>query len=248
MEERKAKRPVFPKKAVITAGMPYGNKELHFGHVGGMFVHADTFARFLRDRIGAENVIFVSGTDCYGSPISANYRKLVDENNYQGTTEDYVRENHEKQKEILEKYEISLNLYAASALDRAGEIHKEVSKEIFNKLYEGRHLVKMSSPQFYDPSFNAFLNGRQVIGRCPIEGCNSDKAYADECDLGHQFMPIELIEPKSILSGNKPELKNVTNWYFELDKYNNILKESLDISQKKYVKYFFKNICIYINE
>lgn len=228
MEERKIKRPVFPKKAVITAGMPYGNKELHFGHVGGMFVHADTFARFLRDRIGAENVIFVSGTDCYGSPISANYRKLVDENNYQGTIEDYVRENHEKQKEILEKYEISLNLYAASALDRAGEIHKEVSKEIFNKLYEGRHLVKMSSPQFYDPSFNAFLNGRQVIGKCPIEGCNSDKAYADECDLGHQFMPIELIEPKSILSGNKPELKNVTNWYFELDKYNNILKERVE--------------------
>lgn len=225
MEERKIKRPVFPKKAVVTAGMPYGNKELHFGHVGGMFVHADTFARFLRDRIGTENVIFVSGTDCYGSPISANYRKLVDENNYQGTIQDYVRENHEKQKEILEKYEISLNLYAASALDRAGEIHKEVSKEIFNKLYEDGHLVKMSSPQFYDPSFNVFLNGRQVIGKCPIEGCNSDKAYADECDLGHQFMPVELLEPKSILSGNTPELRNVTNWYFELDKYNNILKE-----------------------
>ena len=228
MEKRKIKRPVFPKKAVITAGMPYGNKELHFGHVGGMFVHADTFARFLRDRIGTENVIFVSGTDCYGSPISANYRKLVEENNYSGTIQDYVRENHEKQKDVLEKYEISLNLYAASALDRAGEIHKGVSKEIFNKLYEGRHLVKMSSPQFYDPSFNVFLNGRQVIGKCPIEGCNSDKAYADECDLGHQFMPVELIEPKSILSGNKPELKNVTNWYFELDKYNDILRERVE--------------------
>ncbi|MBR6050854.1 MAG: class I tRNA ligase family protein, partial [Clostridia bacterium] len=61
-------RPVFPKRALITAGMPYGSKELHFGHVGGVFVHADCFARFLRDRIGGENVIFVSGTDCYGSP------------------------------------------------------------------------------------------------------------------------------------------------------------------------------------
>ena len=57
-------RPVFPKRAVITAGMPYGNKNLHFGHVGGMFIHADIFARFLRDRIGKENVIFLSGTDC----------------------------------------------------------------------------------------------------------------------------------------------------------------------------------------
>jgi methionyl-tRNA synthetase len=223
MEKRKINRPIFPKKAIITAGMPYGNKELHFGHVGGMFVHADTFARFLRDRIGNENVIFVSGTDCYGSPISASYRKLVDENNYENSIEDYVCENHKKQKETLDKYEISLNLYAASALDRAGEIHKEASKEIFNKLYEGGYLVKLSSPQFYDTDFKVLLNGRQVIGKCPIEGCNSDKAYADECALGHQYMPNELIEPKSILSGKIPELRDVTNWYFELDKYNDIL-------------------------
>ena len=71
-------RPVFPKRAVVTAGMPYGNKELHFGHIGGVFVHADTFARFLRDRIGEENVIFVSGTDCYGSPIAEGWRVKVE--------------------------------------------------------------------------------------------------------------------------------------------------------------------------
>ena len=64
----KNNRPQFPKRAVITGGMPYGNKTLHFGHVGGVFVFADVYARFLRDRIGKENVIFVSGTDCYGSP------------------------------------------------------------------------------------------------------------------------------------------------------------------------------------
>lgn len=228
MEERKIERPIFPKKAVITAGMPYGNKELHFGHVGGVFVHADTFARFLRDRIGGENVIFVSGTDCYGSPISASYRKLVDEHKYEGTIEDYVRGNHDKQKEVLNKYEMSLNLYGASALDRAGEIHKELSKEIFNKLYEGGYLLKLSSPQFYDPDFKVLLNGRQVIGKCPIEGCNSDKAYADECALGHQYMPMELIDPKSILSGKTPELRDVTNWYFKLDEYNDILKEKVE--------------------
>ena len=65
-------RPKFPKRAIITAGMPYGNKELHLGHIGGVFIHADTYARFLRDRIGKENVIFVSGTDCYGYPILEN--------------------------------------------------------------------------------------------------------------------------------------------------------------------------------
>lgn len=255
MEDRKIERPVFPKKAVITAGMPYGNKELHFGHVGGVFVHADTFARFLRDRIGKENVIFVSGTDCYGSPISASYRKLIDEHKYEGTIEDYVRGNHGKQKEVLDKYEMSLNLYGASALDRAGEIHKELSKEIFNKLYEGGYLLKLSSPQFYDPDFKVLLNGRQVIGKCPIEGCNSDKAYADECALGHQYMPMELIEPKSVLSGKTPELRDVTNWYFKLDEYKDILKEKVEFLKnhsnwRKYllntIEEFLKSPIIYV--
>ena len=116
-------RPHFPKRAVVTGGMPYGNKKLHFGHVGGMFVHADAAARFLRDRIGEENVIFVSGTDCYGSPISESYRKLCEEG-YTGTIEDFVRENHESQKRTLEKYEISLNLFGASGLGHTGEVHR----------------------------------------------------------------------------------------------------------------------------
>lgn len=75
-------RPEFTKRAVITGGMPYGNKTLHFGHVGGMYVHADVYARFLRDRIGKDNVIFVSGTDCYGSPIAEGYRKKVENEGY----------------------------------------------------------------------------------------------------------------------------------------------------------------------
>ena len=72
-------RPHFPKRAVITGGMPYGNKNLHFGHIAGVFVPADFFARFLRDRIGQKNVLFISGTDCYGSPIAEGYRKKVEE-------------------------------------------------------------------------------------------------------------------------------------------------------------------------
>lgn len=232
MEKRKIERPVFPKRAVITSGMPYGNKDLHFGHVGGVFVHADTFARFLKDRIGEENVIFVSGTDCYGSPILASYKKLVDEGSYNKTMEEYVLENHEKQKEVLDKYEINPSLYAGSALGRAGEIHKELSEEIFNKLYDNGYLVKLSSPQFYDPDFKALLNGRQVIGKCPIEGCSSEKGYADECDLGHQYMPNELIDPKSILSGKTPELVDVANWYFELDKYMHLLNGGVEHLRK----------------
>lgn len=209
-------RPEFPKKAVVTAGMPYGNKNLHFGHVGGMFVHADIFARFLRDRIGKENVIFVSGTDCYGSPILESYRKLK-EDGYEKTMEDYVTANHLSQKKTLEDYSISLNLFGASALGRTGEIHSQLSQEIFNTLFENGYIKKMSASQFYDEEKQTFLNGRQVIGKCPIAGCNSDKAYAEECSLGHQYMASELIDPISTLSGKKPVLKSVDNWYFTLD-------------------------------
>lgn len=212
----KNERPIFPRKAVITAGMPYGNKNLHFGHIGGMFVHADIFARFLRDRIGKENVIFVSGTDCYGSPILESYRKLK-EKGYNKTIEDYVKENHLSQKKTLEDYKISLDLFGASALGRSGEIHNEVSEEIFNTLFKNGYIKKLSALQFYDEEKKTFLNGRQVIGRCPIAGCNSDKAYGDECSLGHQYMSSELINPISSLSGKKPVLKSVDNWYFTLD-------------------------------
>ena len=221
-------RPIFPKRAVVTAGMPYGNKELHFGHVGGMFVHADTFARFLRDRIGKENVIFVSGTDCYGSPIMESYKKLVSENEFNGTIEDYVLKNHILQKEVLENYEINLNLYATSALEKSGSIHYEVSKRVFETLYDNGYLRKISTPQFFDPEYKVLLNGRQVVGKCPIEGCQSEHAYADECSLGHQYMPSDLINPKSTMSGKKPLVKSVSNWYFDLEGCIDIIKERVE--------------------
>ena len=220
-------RPTFPKRAVVTAGMPYGNKELHFGHVGGMFVHADIFARFLRDRIGKDNVIFVSGTDCYGSPIEESYRKLK-ENGYEGSMEDYVEKNYISQKNTLDAYDISLNLYGTSALHRTGEIHQEVSDWVFETLYKKGFIKQFSAPQFYDDEYNVFLNGRQVLGRCPIAGCTSEHGYADECSLGHQYMPNELINPISVLSGKKPSFKTVTNWYFVLDERIDELKEQID--------------------
>ena len=221
-------RPVFPKRAVITAGMPYGNKELHFGHVGGVFVHADVFARFLRDRIGKENVLFVSGTDCFGSPIQEGHRKALEDGSFSGTIEEYVRRNHEKQKEALNAYEISPNLFAASALDHAGKVHRKVSAELFERLYQNGSLIKESTPQFFDPEKKVFLNGRQVVGKCPIEGCSSEHGYADECSLGHQYMPSELINPKSTLSGLTPEVRNVTNWYFRLPDYLSELNKMIE--------------------
>ena len=251
---RNDERPVFPKRAVITGGMPYGNKALHFGHVGGMFVHADTFARFLRDRIGKENVIFVSGTDCYGSPIVEAYRKQK-ESGYQGTIEEYVMSNHEKQKKVLRDYEISLDLFGASAFGETGQMHSKVSAEVFEALYQHGFLSQLSTPQFFDPVKEVFLNGRQVIGKCPIEGCTSEKAYADECDLGHQYMPSELIDPISTLSGVKPIIKNVTNWYFNLESFMELLQQRMDFLttqtntrkfEIKAMEEFLKPACVYV--
>lgn len=218
----------WPKRAVVTAGMPYGNKKLHFGHVAGVFVPADAYARFLRDRLGARNVLFVSGTDCFGSPIQEGYRKACENEGFEGSIEDYVRRNHDAQKATLDAYGISLSIYEGSGLGRAGEVHRMVTDAVLRRLHENGHLNTMETLQFYDAKEGVFLNGRQVLGRCPVQGCKSEKAYADECDLGHQFNPEDLINPISTLSGEVPEMRPVRNWYFDLPNFHAQLQELAD--------------------
>ena len=247
-------RPVFPKRAIVTSGMPYGNKELHFGHIGGVFIHADIYARFLRDRIGSERVIFVSGTDCYGSAIEISYQNMK-ENGFTGTIKDYIAMNHTRQKETLDAYGISLDIFAASALGRAGEIHSQLSADIFNRLYEAGVLRLDEVQQFYDEESGKYLNGRQVTGRCPIAGCDSETAYADECSLGHQYSPNELIHPISVTTGKTPSLKTVRNWYFDLERFSEQLKsrqnelrqqENCRQSLVNVIEEFLKNPMIYV--
>ena len=211
-------RPAFPARAVVTGGMPYGEKELHFGHVGGCFIHADIFARFLRDRIGADNVLFVSGTDCYGAGVVIGYEKAAADG-FGGSLTDFVARNHAIQAETLGRYLVSPDLYAGSALDEAGQIHSDLSAKIFRRLHANGALKLETSTQFYDAEKGVFLNGRQVSGRCPIQGCKSEHAYADECSLGHQYDPAELIEPVSALSGKTPDRVQVKNWFFDLPAY-----------------------------
>lgn len=248
-------RPEFPKRAIVTGGMPYGNKELHFGHVGGMFVFADAYARFLRDRIGKENVIFVGGTDCYGSPIAEGWRVKVNKGEFNGSLEDFVQRNHDKQQETLDAYGISPNLFGASGLGRSKEIHAEVTDWFISSLYKKGQLDKITTMQFFDEKAGMFLNGRQVIGKCPVEGCTSEKGYADECDLGHQYMPENLINPISTLTGEKPTMKPVTNWYFKLRDYEKLLHEWVEDMKKdksirpvvwKTISEFLKSPVIYV--
>jgi len=221
-------RPAFPKRVVVTGGMPYGNKPLHFGHIGGYFIQADMFARFLRDRIGPQNVIFVSGADCYGSPLAEEYRKRVESGSYGGTIGQLAQENYEGQRQTLSRYKISLDFYGGSSLEPAVKRHHAMSECFLRTLHKNGHLVKLSSAQFFDEEHGIFLNGRQVLGKCPIEGCQSEKGYADECDLGHQYLPAELIDPKSTLSGKTPILRVAENWYVRMDSFRPLLREWAD--------------------
>jgi len=227
-------RPTFPARAVVTAGMPYGNKDLHFGHVGGIFVPADALARFLRDRIGAENVMFVSGTDCFGSPIVHDHAARTNSGEFSGTLAEFAEENYRRQCESLERYSIRPDFFAASALPPAYEIHRDLGKTIVETLHAHGHLKKLTQPQAYDAEAKTFLSGRQVVGRCPIAGCRSEKAYADECSLGHQYNPTDLIEPRSTISGKTPEVRDVTNWYLPLQPFRDAMKRWLsELSEKK---------------
>lgn len=222
--ESEEERVSWPKRAVVTAGMPYGNKPLHFGHIAGVFVPADCFARFLRDRIGADNVRFISGTDCFGSPIDEGYRTLTASGTFDGTIEDYVRKNHDRQKATLDAYHISLSIYEGSGLGHSGDVHQLISRKFIEKLYENGHLHKRATLQFYDVEAGTFLNGRQVVGHCPVQGCKSERAYADECDLGHSYAPEDLIAPKSSVTGTVPEMRPVENWYFDLPSFGAFLR------------------------
>jgi len=246
-------RPSFPKRAVITSGMPYGNKELHFGHIGGPFIAADIFARFLRNRIGHENVVFVSGTDCYGSLMEIAREK----EGFNGSLLDFVTKNHDHQKDTLARYDISPNLFAGSALGEAGEIHTAFSAELFNRLHENGVLVREETLQFFDEEKGVFLNGRQVTGRCPMQGCKSEIAYAEECALGHQYNPTELIAPISVLSGKTPTRVKVSNWFFDLPAYAGMMEDLVATWEKdtacrrsliKIVREFLRKPSIYVKK
>lgn len=129
---------------------------------------ADVYAHFLRDRIGPDNVLFVSGTDCFGSPINEGYRKLVEAGDFDGTIADYVQMNHDAQKAALDAYDISLDIFEGSGIGLSGVKQQEMTDAFITRLYDNGWLEKLSTPQFYDAQAGTFLNGRQVIGvaRC----------------------------------------------------------------------------------
>ena len=155
LERMKMNRPKFPKRAVVTAGMPYGSKNLHYGHVCGMMVYADFFARFLKDKLGKENVLFVSGTDCYGSPALEAYRKKCADG-FSGTIEDMVSEYNKNHIETIKKYEIGFDLFGGSAIGESKEMHKKVSEEIFENFTKEELCQRWKPSNFMITKLRAF--------------------------------------------------------------------------------------------
>ncbi len=175
-----------PKRMLITSGMPYANGPLHLGHMAGTHVPADIYARFFRMWIGAENVLFICGTDDHGSTseLSALHAgKPVRE---------FIDEIHAKQQETLARYSISLDVYTGTSRPECFPEHKELCQDFIRKLHKNGMLEKRTSKQWFDPKLNRFLQDRLVSGKCPNPKCENQKAYSEECDVcGLVYNPTE---------------------------------------------------------
>lgn len=224
-------RQSFPKKAIVTAGMPYANGPLHLGHLAGAHVPADVYARFMRMLIGKENVLFVCGTDDHGSTSEVAAKKLGVK------TQDYIAEIHSGQSQTMKKYNISLDAYTGTSRPENYDDHKTICQDFLRDLYKNGRLNKKTSEQWYDPELDIFLPDRYVTGTCPNENCDNDRAYSEECDVcGRQYEAKELKNPKSSVSDSTPVLKETDHWYLDMWSASNELKTWLDEKKKSWRK------------
>ena len=200
------------KRTLITSALPYANGPVHIGHLAGVYVPADIYARYLR--LKDEEVLFIGGSDEHGVPITLKAKK-------EGVTpQDVVDKYHKIIKDSFAEFGITFDVYSRTS----SKIHHETASEIFRTLYDKGKFIEQSSEQFFDEEANQFLADRYIIGTCPK--CNFDKAYGDQCEsCGSTLNAVDLIDPKSVLSGNKPVLKETRHWFLPLDQYEPWLRE-----------------------
>ena len=199
-------------RKMITAALPYANGPVHIGHLAGVYIPADVYARFQR-RLGNE-VAFICGSDEHGIPITIRAKK-------EGVTpQDIVDKYHGIIKKSFADLGISFDEYSRTTSKK----HYEVSQDFFTTLYNKGKFTEEVSEQYFDEQANEFLADRYIVGTCP--NCGNDNAYGDQCEkCGSTLSPSELINPKSALSGNIPVLKETKNWYLPLNEYENFLNE-----------------------
>ena len=206
MEQKKFKR------TTITSALPYANGGIHIGHLAGVYVPADIYARYLR--LKKQEVIFIGGSDEHGVPVTQRARK-------EGITpQDVVDRYHNIIKNSFKEFGISFDVYSRTTSD----IHHKFAAEFFRKLYDEGKLVEQTTKQFYDEKSGKFLTDRDVVGECPY--CHK-QAYGNQCEegCGRALEPTELINPRSKETGETPVLKDTKNWYLPLNEYQQWLKE-----------------------
>ena len=201
-----------PKRHTITAALPYANGPLHLGHLAGVYISADIYARFLRSN--GEDVAFICGSDEHGAAITLRAKK---ENK---SPKEIVDEYHFSNKDIFEKLGISFDIYDRTS----SKHHHETAQELFLEMDKKGAFVKKESEQYFDEEYQQFLADRYITGQCPK--CGYQNAYGDQCEkCGSALSSSELIHPISTLSGKSPQLKSTTHWYLPLDRHEKWLSD-----------------------
>ena len=200
------------KRTLITSALPYANGPVHIGHLAGVYVPADIYARYLRLR--GDEVLFVGGSDEHGVPITIKAKA-------EGVTpQDIVDRYHAIIRDSFAELGISFDVYGRTS----SETHRKTASDFFRKLYDKGEFIEKTSEQLYDPEARQFLADRYVTGTCPH--CGYENAYGDQCEkCGTSLNATDLINPKSAITGNVPVLKETSHWYLPLDKWEPRLRE-----------------------
>ena len=207
------------KTFTITAALPYTNGPIHIGHLAGVYIPADIYARFLR--IKGNDVAFICGSDEHGVPITLKAKK---ENS---TPQKIVDRYHKIIKDSFDEFGISFDNYSRTS----NKIHHKVASDFFMRLNDKNCFEEKETDQYYDSKENQFLADRFIIGTCPK--CGHSEAYGDQCEkCGASLNPSDLISPRSAISGDKPDLKKTKHWYLKLDQFQDFLSDWILIKNK----------------
>jgi methionyl-tRNA synthetase len=200
-----------PTRYTVTAALPYANGPIHIGHLAGVYVPADIYVRYLRSK--KADVLFLSGSDEHGVPITIRAQQTAK------SPQQIVDQYHALNKQDLESFGISFNIFARTS----SPLHHQTAADFFTTLYQKGILTTQETEQYYDPVAHQFLADRYVRGTCP--SCKYSQAYGDQCEkCGTTLSPEELINPYSVLSGEKPIAKTTKHWYLPLQDYEAWLK------------------------